>query len=162
MTTLDHRVPTVDVAPPGGSGHPPAPQPLVDPGRSPGLGPPSPGGRHHPGRRPLHLGAVVVSGHGQRLLRGRRQIGNGELEGVSVRLPRPGELHHRRQAPGLAVGDGALGTDLRLLELEHAPPRGVGRSGHRCRPLPPGASVVRRCCRPSWPRWPWPSPRSPW
>ena len=92
MTTLDHRFPTVDVGTTCGSGHPPTPQPLVDPGRSPGLGAPSPRGRHDPGRRPLHLGAVVVRRHGQQLLRGRGQIGNGKLEGVSVRLPRPGNF----------------------------------------------------------------------
>ena len=52
-----------------------------------------------------------------------------ELEGVLLRLARLLELHHRRQAARLAVGDGAVGADLRLQQLEHA--RAAGARGRR-------------------------------
>ena len=107
---------------------------------------------------PAHAGVTILAavlytwglsssvGMGNTFYAAAVEGGNGELEGVLVRFPRPGELHHRRQASCLAVGHGALGADLRLLQLEHAPPRGVGRRGHRRRALPSGASLVRRCC----------------
>jgi hypothetical protein len=73
----------------------------------------------------LHLGPERV-GRRQQLLRRRRSGRHQELEGVPVRVPRRVELHHRRQATGVAVGDGAVGPDLRVLELEHARARGAG------------------------------------
>ena len=56
-------------------------------------------------RRPLPLGPRRV-GLGQQLLLGRRAGRDEELEGVLLRLVRRRELHHRRQAAGVAVGDG--------------------------------------------------------
>ncbi len=146
MTTLDSGVSATELGAPLDGHRPPTPRPLVDPPGPAGLGSAGPCRRHDPGRRPLHVGAFVFGRHGQPLLCGRGQIGNGELEGVLVRFSRPGELHHRRQASCLTVGHGTVGADLRLLQLEHAPPRGVGRRHHRRRALPSGASLVRRCC----------------
>ena len=79
-----------------------------------------------------------------------------ELEGVLLRLARLLELHHRRQAAGVALGDGAVGPDLRLQQLEHA--RAAGARGRRRRRRcstrrcgagsgPPPASPPARCSR---------------
>ena len=43
---------------------------------------------------------------------------HGELEGVLLRLARRRQLDHRRQAAGLAVGDGPVGADLRALVVD--------------------------------------------
>ena len=52
------------------------------------------------------------------------------------------EPHHRRQAAGLAVGDGALGPHVRRQLVEH--PRAAGARGRRLR---------RRCCTLTVRRW---------
>ena len=61
-----------------------------------------------------------------------------------------GQRDHRRQAARLAVGDGALGPDLRLLVVEHA--RAAGADGRRRRGAalgdgPPGRGSRRRAAR---------------
>ena len=86
---------------------------------------------------------------GNDLLCRRGEERNRELEGLLLRLARSGLVHHRRQATGGPVGDGALGADLRLLQLEHAAPRGSRRRRHRDGALPPGAPLVRRSPPPS-------------
>ena len=85
----------------------------------------------------------------QQLLRGRRAGGHEELEGVLLRLDRFIELHHRRQAAGIAVGHGAFGADLRLLELEHARTPSPGRCRLSRDPLRDGQALVRRAGRPA-------------
>ncbi|MCF2437348.1 hypothetical protein LV779_38405 [Streptomyces thinghirensis] len=74
---------------------------------APGL--PRPAAGHRPALplRPERLGLR------QLLLLGRRAGGRPVLEGVLLRLARRRERHHRRQAPGRAVADGAGGADLR-------------------------------------------------
>ena len=67
------------------------------------------------------------------------QAGHQELEGVLLRLVRLVQLHHRRQAPGLAVGHGALGPRLRPQLVEHPRARRPSRAS------PPSACSTRRC-----------------
>ena len=119
--------------------------------RGPGLGPP--GAHRPPGRdgHGLHLGARRL-GLGQLLLLGGRAGRNEELEGVLLRLVRLVELHHRRQAPRRALGDGDLGADLRSQLVEHPRAPGVGGRGRGGAALRDGAAVVptgrrahRRC-----------------
>ena len=62
------------------------------------------------------------------LLRGRPG-GLAQLEGVLLRLVRLVELHHRRQAARVALGDGHLGAPVRRVELEH--PRAAGARRRR-------------------------------
>ena len=59
-------------------------------------------------------------GLGQLLLRGGRPGGHAVAEGLAVRRPRRAGPDHRRQAAGLAVGDGALRADLRVLDVVDA------------------------------------------
>ena len=68
--------------------------------------------------------------------------GHQELEGVLLRLARLVELHHRRQAAGVAVGDGAVGPDLRIQQLRAC----------WC-PRCSRASPRSRCCTPRVKRW---------
>ena len=56
---------------------------------------------------PVRVGARP-GGLGQQLLRRGGPGRHPELEGVLLRLPRRVELHHRRQAARVAVGDGAV------------------------------------------------------
>ena len=84
---------------------------------------------------------------GERLLRRGGAGGDEELEGVLLRLVRLVELHHRRQAARLAVGDGALGAGLRAQLVEHARAAGArGRRGRRA-PLRDGEAPFRRPAR---------------
>ena len=69
------------------------------------------------------------SGYANEFYAAAAQAGVDELEGVALRLARPGELDHGRQAAGVAVGDGALGPALRRRALEH--PRAAGARGRR-------------------------------
>ena len=101
-------------------------------------------------RRPRRRGAAVPLEPDdqrllQRVLRRRRQGGERELEGVVLRLPRSGELHHRRQAAALAVAHGHLRARPRLLELRDPAPAGAlhdrrGRRPLRDRPARHGAA----------------------
>ena len=61
----------------------------------------------------LYIWGLGASGMGQQLLLGGGAGRHQELEGLLLRLLRRLELHHRRQASGLPVGDGALGPHLR-------------------------------------------------
>ena len=67
-------------------------------------------GRRSPLAALLCLWNLTVNGYSNDVLRRRRQGGERELEGVVLRLPRPGQLHHRRQAAALAVAHGPLGA----------------------------------------------------
>ena len=81
---------------------------------------------------------------GQQLLLRGRAGGHEELEGVLLRLLRRGELHHRRQAAGVAVGDGAVGPDLRRQRVEHPRAAGARGRGRRRPALRDGTPLVRR------------------
>ena len=89
----------------------------------------------------LHLRSQLV-GICQQLLRRGRPGRHEELEGVLLRLDRLLELHHRRQAAGLALGDGAVGPDLRLQQLRAC-----------SSPRPWRASPPSGCCTPAVKRW---------
>ena len=92
----------------------------------------------------LYTWDLVAQRHGQHLLRRRGEERHRELEGVPLRLARPRQFHHRGQAPRRVVGDGALGPDIRVLDLEHAPAAGRRRGGDGTGPLPRGAAMGRR------------------
>ena len=68
---------------------------------------------------------------GERVLLRRGPGRDRKLEGVLLRLARRGELHHRRQAAGLAVGDGRCRRGSSASTLEH--PRAAGARGRRRR-----------------------------
>ena len=91
----------------------PGARPPARPDRRPRLGPPRPLPLCSRRRRSLP-GRPRRERLGERVLRGRRAGRVEELEGVLLRLVRLVELHHRRQAARVAVGDGPLGAALRL------------------------------------------------
>ena len=68
----------------------------------------------------LYLWDLGARGLGQQLLRRGGPGRHPELEGVLLRQPRRVQLHHRRQAAGVAVGDGAVRADVRRQRVEHA------------------------------------------
>ena len=86
---------------------------------------PRPAGGHAPALplRPerLRLRELVLLGGRP----GRQPV----LEGLLLRLAGRRQRHHRRQAPGLAVADGAVGADLRPELL--GDPRARGADGRR-------------------------------
>ncbi len=92
-------------------------------------------------------GAVPVGPDGIRLfehvLRRRRSCGQRELEGVVLRLTRPGELHHRRQAAAVAVADGALRAGPGLLVVQRPAPAGAVHDRRRGAALRDGPARVR-------------------
>ena len=95
-------------------------------GRSPPAAVGAPLPRRAAGR---HGGALPVEPVrvrlGQLVLRRGRAGRHAELDGVLLRLARLRQRDHRRQAARLAVGDGAVRADLRLLVVEHARPAGA-------------------------------------
>ena len=107
-------------------------------------------------------GRAVRVGLGQPVLLGRGRGRQQELDGVPVRLARLVQLHHRRQAAGLAVGDGPVGADLRpelVVDPGAAGARGRGRGraavrrgASACRRRPPGCSPARSSRRRRWRR----------
>ncbi len=97
-------------------------------------------------RVPLHLGPGARR-LGQHLLRRRREEWEPELAGLLLRLARPEIVHHRRQAPGRALGHGTLCPDLRVLQLEHAAAGGSCRRRIRHGAVPPRTTLVRRARR---------------
>ena len=150
--------------------HPPTRRPRLLPGSAgppgagsaagPGLGPPGPGGPAGRHRVPLHLGPRPV-GMGQQLLLRRRTGRDQELEGLLLRLLRRLQLHHRRQAARLLVGDGDLGPALRRQRVEHPRTPGPRGGGHRRPALRHRAPLVLARGQPCWPARSWPSPRWP-
>ncbi len=98
-----------------------------------------------PGPPCLYLVGPRRIGLGERLLLGGRPGRHEELEGVLLRLVRLVELHHRRQAAGVAVGDGALGAPVRR-EL-----RGASSCPRRSRAWPRSASSTSPCAAGSGP-----------
>ena len=82
-----------------------------------------------------HGAAVPVEPVGvglrERLLRRRGPGRHPVLEGLAVRLARLRQRDHRRQAPGVALGDDAQRADLRLQLLE--PAGAAGADGRRVR-----------------------------
>ncbi len=74
----------------------------------------------------------------------RRRAGRDEeLERVLLRLDRHLQLHNRRQAARVAVGDVAVRADLRIQQPEHADPAGARGRRVGCAPLRGGAALVR-------------------
>ena len=86
----------------------------------------------------LYLWGLGASGWANSFYSAAVQAGHEELEGVLLRLLRLGELHHRRQAARRALGDGALGPDLRRQLVEHP------RARRRSRAWPRSACSTRR------------------
>ena len=70
-----------------------------------------------------YLWNLTASGYANSFYAAAVQAGDQELEGVLLRLDRLVELHHRRQAAGVAVGDGALRSPLRLLSASMLVPQ---------------------------------------
>ena len=88
--------------------------------------------------RPEPVGPVAQR-LGQHLLHGRGALDGLQLARLPLRLARPRRADDRRQATGRALGPGAVGADLRLLELVAARPRGGDgdpRRAARLRPRP--------------------------
>ena len=75
----------------------------------------------------LYLWDLTASGFANTFYAAAVQAGAGRLEGLVLRVARRVELHHRRQAAGVALGDGALGPPLRVLQRE--PPGAAGADG---------------------------------
>ncbi len=75
----------------------------------------------------LYLWGLSASGYANSFYSAAAQAGLGVLEGVLLRLLRRRQLDHRRQDPAGAVADGALGSSLRAVVLEH--PRSAGHRG---------------------------------
>ena len=98
--------------------------------------------------RAVHLGARRLR-VGQRLLLGSSAGRHPELEGVLLRLQRLGQLHHRRQATRLAVGDGAFRAHLRCQLLEHPGAASAGRRGRGRVAVRHHPALVRPCGRPA-------------
>ena len=93
------------------------------------MGTPGAGGAFDDHGRAVPVGPRRL-GLGEQLLRGSRGGRYPELEGLLLWLVRLVQLHHRRQAAGVAVDDGTLGQDLRPQLLEHARAPGPRRCGH--------------------------------
>ncbi len=70
---------------------------------------------------------AVEVGLGERVLRGRRAGRQQELDGLVVRLAGLVELHHRRQAAGIAMDHGPVGADLRPQLVVDSRAAGAGR-----------------------------------
>ena len=81
----------------------------------------------------LYLWDLGASGWANAFYSAAVQAGIEELEGVLLRLVRRGQLHHRRQAAGVAVGDGAVGADLRRQLVEHPGAAGARWASPRSR-----------------------------
>ena len=108
-------------------------------------------------RRALPVGTLGVRVR-QLVLLGRGAGRIAELEGLSLRLPRCRQRHHRRQAAGLAVADGPVGTDLRAQLVEHPGAAGAARCGHGWRAVRLGAANLRARCGAAGRRDPGPDP----
>ena len=101
--------------------------------------------RLHSGPLPVGTGTV---GLGELLLRRGRPSGHAQLEGLLLRLLRRLELHHRRQDPRRAVGDGHLCPGVRTELVEPSRAAGADGRGHRRPALRGRASLVGTGGRP--------------
>ena len=68
----------------------------------------------------LYIWGLGASGWANSFYSAAVQAGSTELEGVLLRLLRLRELHHGRQATGVAVGDGAVRAHVRGERVEHS------------------------------------------
>ncbi len=91
----------------------------------------------------LYLFNLSRNGYAERLLRGGGAGGHPVVEGVLLRLVRRVQLHHRRQATGLAVGGRAVRPGVRLLLLDAARAAGPRGRSLRRHPVCRRAALVR-------------------
>ena len=92
----------------------------------------------------LYLWNLAASGWANTFLRRRRPGRTQSWEAFLFGSLDAGNVDHRRQAARLAVGDGAVGADLRLLLVEHA--GAAGADGRR--PVALLYAAVRRVAGP--------------
>ena len=80
----------------------------------------------------MYLWNITINGMGNQFYAAAAQAGSTNWEALLFGSLDAAQLHHRRQTACLAVGDGAVRSDLRFQQREHAHPAGVdGRRRRR-------------------------------
>ena len=115
-----------------------APQPATP------LGAPGAARRCWPAPRVLYLWDLGASGWANAFYSAAVQAGTKSWKAFFFGSLDAVELHHRRQAAGVAVGDGAVGADLRLNSLEHPRAAGARWASPRSACSTPRCALVRR------------------
>ena len=82
----------------------------------------------------LYLWNITINGMGNQFYAAAAQAGSTNWEALLFGSLDAAQLHHRRQAAAVAVGDGALRAAVRLQQRQHADPAGAdgGRPPSRC------------------------------